>query len=75
MIVCVPSLPAAGVYCTLHCAVSGPEDVRVQVEPGLLKLPVPVLVKDTVPVGADFVPLESTSVTVAVQVTVLPPST
>ena len=35
--------------------------------PPLLKVPVPLLVKLTVPVGVDFIPM-STSVTVAVQV-------
>ena len=34
----------------------------------LLKVPVPPVLKVTVPAGADFVPLGSVSVTVAVQV-------
>ena len=40
---------------------------RVQVAPGLVKVPVPVEVKVTDPVGLDFVP-PAVSVTVAVQV-------
>ncbi len=60
MIVCVPSLPRLGVYVTEQLP-----DARVQKV--ALNVPVPLLLKLTVPVGVIFEP-EEESETVAVQV-------
>ena len=71
MIVCVPVPAAVGVYVTEQVA-ELPEPERVQL--AALKVPVPLLVKVTVPVGVVFVPT-SVSVTVAVQVVDVPSDT
>ena len=69
MIVCAPT--ALGVYVTEQVA-ELPEPERVQLV--ALKVPAPLLVKLTVPVGVVFVPT-SVSVTVAVQVVGCPTTT
>ena len=72
MIVCVPEPTALGVYVTFVAQTLDDEVEGVSVqEPLLLKLPLPLDVKLTVPLGDDLVPL-AVSVTVAVQM-VLPP--
>src|SRR2546426_12841317 len=63
--VCVPVPTAVGVYVTEQL-LELPEPERPQFA-ALLKVPAPLLVKLTVPVGVVFVPT-SVSVTVAVQV-------
>ena len=62
MIVCVPVPTAVGVYVTEQLAVA-PVPARVQL--AALKVPAPLLVKPTVPVGV--VGVAEVSVTVAVQ--------
>ena len=71
MIVCVPVPTAVGVYVTEQL-LELPEPERVQL--AALKVPAPLLVKPTVPVGVVFVPT-SVSVTVAVQVVDVPSGT
>lgn len=65
MIVWLPL--ADGVKSTEHVPL-----LSVQLAPGLLKLPAALLPNDTVPVGVIAVPADVLSLTVAVQVVVLP---
>jgi hypothetical protein len=69
--VCVPVPTALGVYVTEQVAV-GPAPLKVQLAG--LNVPLPLLVKLTVPVGVIGVPV-SLSVTVAVQVVGAPAGT
>jgi hypothetical protein len=64
----VPGKPNSGVYCTEQLVVA-PTPLRVQLVPGELKEPLPLLAKETLPLG-EVAPDADVSVTLAVQVVV-----